>query len=357
MLGFLGFALEGLAPLLNGGVNQVGDPYTPDAWDSGARAYEVAVLEYFAQVAGALPGEVCGYVASSSGEALLQGLAAAQRRLPEACVYASDQAHDSARRACELVRMELVTVGSLPGGRMDPEELRLQVLQRRGLGGAVVVATFGTTMRGAVDDVRVLRAAGGEMYVHVDAAGGGLVAAHTRPEPNWSFAHGADSLNVSGHPVLGVPVPAAGVSLVRRALLPEGGRGVHRRHGPDAGLLVQRSGLPVAVGAAAVVGACRGGGAGRPLLGGGRLRRRPAPAGGGRPGPRAGVADRHLHPAAGLDGDQVAPGVRRTAGVSGHRRARHLPWPSTNWSRTWPPARKRPPDRDGVVAHCGVPTR
>ena len=142
MLGFLGFALEGLAPLLNGGVNQVGDPYTPDAWDSGARAYEVAVLEYFAQVAGALPGEVCGYVASSSGEALLHGLAAAQRRLPEACVYTSDQAHDSVRRACELVRMELVTVGSLPGGRMDPEELRLQVLQRRGRGGAVVVATL-----------------------------------------------------------------------------------------------------------------------------------------------------------------------------------------------------------------------
>ncbi|MEU4000751.1 pyridoxal-dependent decarboxylase [Streptomyces fungicidicus] len=168
MLGFLGFALEGLAPLLNGGVNQVGDPYTPDAWASGARAYEVAVLEYFAQVAGALPGEVCGYVASSSGEALLQGLAAAQRRLPEACVYTSDQAHDSVRRACELVRMELVTVGSLPGGRMDPEELRLQALQRRGRGGAVVVATFGTTMRGAVDDVRVLRAAGGECIAVTD---------------------------------------------------------------------------------------------------------------------------------------------------------------------------------------------
>ena len=59
----------------------------------------------------------------------------------------------------------------------------------------------------------------------VDAAGGGLVAAHTRPEPNWSFAHDADSLNVSGHPVLGVPVPAAGVSLVRRALLPEAAGG------------------------------------------------------------------------------------------------------------------------------------
>lgn len=226
VLGFpgnLAFALEDLAPLLNVFVNHVGDPYCPDASNIGAKGYEVAVLEYFAHIAGALPSEVYGYVASSSSEALLHGLATARRRLPDACVYASDQAHYSVRRACELLRMELVTVASLPDGQTDPEDLRLQVLQqRRGRGGAVVVAACGTTMRGAVDDIEVLRAAAepaGEVYVHVDAAGGGLIAAHTRPEPAWSLAHGADSLNISGHKVLGLPVPA-GISLVRRGLLP-----------------------------------------------------------------------------------------------------------------------------------------
>jgi histidine decarboxylase len=227
VLGFPGnldFALEELAPLLGVFFNNVGDPYSPDASNIGAKPHEVAVLDYFAGVAGALPSEVYGYVASSSSEALLHGLTTARQMLPAASVYAGDQAHYSVRRACELLRMEQVTVMSLPDGAMDTEDLRLQVMQRRRAGdGAIVVATCGTTMRGAVDDIVAIRTAAqaaGQVYVHVDAAGGGLVAAHTHPQPHWSFAHGADSLNISGHKVLGMPVPA-GVSLVRRELLAE----------------------------------------------------------------------------------------------------------------------------------------
>jgi hypothetical protein len=74
---------------------------------------------------------VNGYVAAGSSEALLHGLATARRMLPTACVYACDQAHYSVRRACELLRIPLVTVASTPEGTMDPADLRLQVLQRR----------------------------------------------------------------------------------------------------------------------------------------------------------------------------------------------------------------------------------
>ncbi|MGW7055084.1 pyridoxal-dependent decarboxylase [Streptomyces sp. NPDC054887] len=144
-------------------------------------------------------------------------------------MYASDQAHYSVKRACDLLGMELVTVGSLPEGTMDTEGLRIQSLFRRrfrpmlGKGpGAIVVATCGTTLRGAANDIVALRKAAsvaGAVYVHVDAAGGGLVAAHSDPVPNWSFAQGADSVNICGHRVLGLPVPA-GIYLVRRDLLP-----------------------------------------------------------------------------------------------------------------------------------------
>jgi histidine decarboxylase len=248
VLGFPGnldFALEELAPLLGVFFNNVGDPYSPDASNIDAKPYELAVLEYFATVAGARPSEVYGYVASSSSEALLHGLATARQVLPAAYVYASDQAHYSVRRACELLRMELVTVTSLPDGAMDPEDLRLQVVQRRrARSGAIVMATCGTTMLGAVDDIVALRSAAeaaGEVYVHVDAAGGGLVAAHSRPQPHWSFAHGADSLNISGHKVLGMPVPA-GVSLVRHELLRETASGEYIG-ASDHTLACSRSGL------------------------------------------------------------------------------------------------------------------
>ncbi|MEV6676221.1 pyridoxal-dependent decarboxylase [Streptomyces erythrochromogenes] len=227
VLGFPGnldFSLEELAPLLGMLFNNVGDPQSRDASDIGAKPYELAVLEYVARLCGALPSDLYGYVASSSSEALLHGLATARRRLPTAPVYASDQAHYSVGRACELLRMELVTVASLPDGSMDAKDLRLQVLLRRGAAdGAIVAATCGTTMRGAVDDIVLLRraaAAAGPVHVHVDAAAGGLVAAHTSPQPHWSFAHGADSLNISGHKIIGLPVPT-GISLTRRELLPE----------------------------------------------------------------------------------------------------------------------------------------
>ncbi|PQM20725.1 aminotransferase class V-fold PLP-dependent enzyme [Streptomyces xinghaiensis] len=247
VLGFPGnldFSLENLAPLLGVFFNNLGDPYSPDAANLNAKPYEVAVLEYFAAVAGAQPREVYGYVASSSSEALLHGLATARRMLPAAYVYASDQAHYSIRRACELLGMELVTVASCPNGTMNPEDLRVQALRRRRAGGAIVVATCGTTMLGAVDDITALRAAAsaaGEVYVHVDAAGGGLVAAHTHPQPNWSFAHGADSLNVSGHKILGMPVPA-GISLVRHELLSETAGGEYIA-ATDRTLACSRSGL------------------------------------------------------------------------------------------------------------------
>lgn len=99
-------------------------------------------------------------------------------------------------------------------------------------------------MRGAVDDIAALRgaaAAAGPVHVHVDAAAGGLVAAHTSPQPSWSFAHGADSLNISGHKILGLPVPA-GISLTRRELMPQvmGGEYVGTA---DRTLACSRSGL------------------------------------------------------------------------------------------------------------------
>lgn len=214
------FAPGQLASLLEVFLDSPGGPHACDA-STRAQPFELAVLEYFAGVAGALLSDVYGCVAPSSAEALLHGLAAARLALPAACVYVCDQAHDRVRQACELLRMEVVNVASVPEGTMDTDDLRLQVLQRRrAAGGAIVVASCGTPMRGAVDDIVALRAAAeaaGAVYVHVDAADGGLIAAHTIPQPNWSFAYGADSLNMSGHRVLGLPVPA-GISLVRHPL-------------------------------------------------------------------------------------------------------------------------------------------
>ncbi|MFJ5817341.1 pyridoxal-dependent decarboxylase [Streptomyces sp. NPDC093108] len=223
----LGEVMGELTPLLGLFVDHHGDPYSRNVFATGTHGYEDAVLEYFAALVGASPDEAHGYVASSPHDALLHGLAMSRRRLPEPSVYVSEQAHYGVSRACGLLGMNTVSVQALPDGTMDAQDLRLQTRMRRGAG-ALVVATCGTPLHGAIDDVAELRAAAGgsgPVHVHVDATAGGLAAAHTDQVPPWSLAHGAYSITMSGHGLLGLPVPA-GISLVRRERIPPTAPGI-----------------------------------------------------------------------------------------------------------------------------------
>ncbi|MFF3959666.1 pyridoxal-dependent decarboxylase [Streptomyces sp. NPDC001890] len=239
--GHLGQVVAELAPLLSMFADQPSGSYSPTVLDTGTGEYEKAVLTYFAALAGASPEEAYGYVAASPREALLHGLVMARRGLPESSVYVSEQAHFDVVRACELLGMNTVLVNALPDSTMDPDDLRLQTRMRRGAG-ALVVATCGTPLHGAIDNVAELRAAAamsGPVHIHVDASAGGLAAAHSDQVPPWSLAHGAHSITLSGHRLLGLPVPA-GISLVRREQDPPTTLGIQI---PDRLVVGSRSGL------------------------------------------------------------------------------------------------------------------
>ncbi|MGW3167457.1 hypothetical protein ACWC9Q_32420 [Streptomyces sp. NPDC001142] len=123
----LGQVMAELAPLLGLFTHQQGSPYDNNHFDDGARAYEKAVLTYFAALAGASLDEAHGYVAASPREALLHGLVLARRGLPEPSVYVSAQAHYDVVRACaEQVVLEDPVV--LPDGR---QERLLRILAER----------------------------------------------------------------------------------------------------------------------------------------------------------------------------------------------------------------------------------
>ncbi|MGW7319445.1 histidine decarboxylase [Streptomyces sp. NPDC054865] len=224
----LSFDFAALAPLLTILVNNVGDPGSTDASGIHAKAYEKAVVDFFAEVAGIGAEQVYGYVTTGGSEGNLYGLATARDYLPNARLYASDQAHYSVRKAAHLLQLPLTVIRSRPDGSMDPRDLTTRVAEQcptgppgSSLTGAIVLATAGTTMLGAYDNVGVLRtaaASAGKVYVHVDAALGGLVAAHAPSRPSWTFRHGADSVSISGHKMVGVPM-ACGVVLVRDELV------------------------------------------------------------------------------------------------------------------------------------------
>ncbi|NUS43548.1 MAG: aminotransferase class I/II-fold pyridoxal phosphate-dependent enzyme [Mycobacteriaceae bacterium] len=220
VLGFPGnldFRFSRFAELLNLLVNNVGDPHSPDKSAMNSKAMERAVIAFMAELANGDPAATYGYVTSGGSEANQFGLHQGCVQLPQARVYCSAAAHYSIRKNARLMRRELVVVGCDAQGRLDPSELARACRADAGRG-AVVAATIGATMTGAVDDVDALvaaAAAAGRVYVHLDAALGGLVTPFTAAGPRWGFARPeVGSVAVSMHKFLGMPVPCA-VALCR----------------------------------------------------------------------------------------------------------------------------------------------
>ncbi|MGI5254110.1 pyridoxal-dependent decarboxylase [Actinacidiphila glaucinigra] len=235
--------------------NNVGDPDAGDPDDiTHTKAYEQAVVDFLTRIAHGDPASTYEHMTASSTEGLLFGLYTARRRLPRAPLYASDQAHFSIHKCAALLRVDLVTIPSLPDGSMDPAALHAACRARRRRDtlsgrltprGAIVLATIGTTMTGSYDNPIALRqaaAVAGDVHVHADAACGGLLAAYAPTPRPWGFDASSDSMQISLHKVIGSPVPA-GVVLTRAELVPDQHAGAYVGAISDRTLSCSRSGL------------------------------------------------------------------------------------------------------------------
>jgi histidine decarboxylase len=219
VLGFPGnldFDYSDLPGALGVLLNNVGDPLSSDASDIHSKVYEREVIRFLTRLANGDPEDTYGYVTSGGSEANLFGLLLGRRRLPHAPIYCNEDAHYGIRKAAELLRMKVVPVPRGTDGGIDIEALHQACSSRRSRG-AIVVVTLGTTMLGAIDDlsgVRDAAAPAGPVYVHVDGALGGLVAAFAPSRPHWGFDADADSVMISGHKLIGMPMPC-GVVMAR----------------------------------------------------------------------------------------------------------------------------------------------
>ena len=198
-----------------------------------------------------LPPAWFGMITDTASTSTLQALAAARERdasleirergmagradLPTLRVYCSDQAHSSVDKAVitlGLGRANCVRIASDSQQRLRVDALRAQVAAdlAAGMRPLAVVATLGTTSSTAVDpiaDIAELCAAHG-MWLHADAAYGGVLA--LLPERRAMFAglERADSLVVNPHKWLFTPMDCSVLwtrhpDLLRRAfsLTPE----------------------------------------------------------------------------------------------------------------------------------------
>jgi histidine decarboxylase len=228
-------------------INNIGDPYTPGTWRGHTKDEERKVVDFCADLFRAPTDDRWGYVSSGGSESNLYAIHLAKTLLPEAVCYFSDAAHYSINKYRRLIGMPAVRIRTDAHGEIDYNDLRAQVSLRRDLP-ALVVATIGTTMSEAVDDVRRITAilddlAVRDRFVHADAALAGIPLGLLDPEhrPGFDFADGADSIAVSGHKFLGSPLPCS-VVITRAAHRDRAARNVEYTASPDTTIMGSRSG-------------------------------------------------------------------------------------------------------------------
>ncbi len=214
------FDYSELFRFLHFSANNVGDPFHSTNYRLNTMEFEREVLADFARFTHAPADDWWGYVTSGGTEGNMYGLYVARELFPEGICYFSEDTHYSVAKVLRLQHTRNIMIKSQPDGQMDYADLRETLRIHRDVP-PIIFANIGTTMKGAVDDLAQIRAilddlAIANAYIHADAALSGMILPFVDEPQPWNFADGADSISISGHKMLGAPVPC-GVVLARKA--------------------------------------------------------------------------------------------------------------------------------------------
>lgn len=215
----LNFDYADLNPFLHFAVNNVGDPFADSNYRINTHAFEREVLRFFAGLAGIEHDEMWGYVTNGGTEGNMYGLFLAREIYPDGIVYYSEDTHYSVAKVLRVLRMRSIMIRSLDNGEIDYEDLHETVRLNRDAP-PIVFANIGTTMKGAIDNIVKIREifeglAIHSHYIHGDAALSGMILPFVEDAEPFAFSEGIDSLSISGHKMVGVPMPC-GVVLARK---------------------------------------------------------------------------------------------------------------------------------------------
>jgi aromatic-L-amino-acid/L-tryptophan decarboxylase len=194
---------------------------------------ERQVIDWFKQMVG-FPPEGMGLLVSGGSMATLTGLAVARHVKAgvdirsdgvQGCdtltVYMGQEGHACVRKAVEMLGLGSTAIRTIPVDdhyRMRVEDLEAAILRDKGEGKRpiAVAASAGTVNTGAIDALceihQVCRSHG--VWLHVDAAYGGLAILTEQYRPELEAMSLADSLALDPHKWLYVPIEA-GMALVR----------------------------------------------------------------------------------------------------------------------------------------------
>lgn len=213
------FDYSALLPFLAYCANNVGDPFHDSNFQSNTHEVEREVIDIFADLMRLPREEAWGYVTSGGTEGNMYGLYMGREAFPDGVAYFSQDTHYSVVKILRLLKMRNIMIKSQDNGEIDYDDLYETVRINRDAP-VIFIANIGTTMKGAVDDVDRMRGIVDDLaitsyYIHADAALSGMILPFVDEPQPYGFDAGFDSVAVSGHKMIGSPMPC-GVALTRR---------------------------------------------------------------------------------------------------------------------------------------------
>lgn len=201
--------------------NNVGNPYKNSPIPYNTHDFEREIIARFGELFAFPKHDTWGFLSNSGtdsnmhgmfmGRTLLKGRTGA---IPKA--YFTKEAHYSVQILRELLGLETVFVGTLPDGSMDTNDLAKKLAENANFP-ALVIATIGTTFKGAIDSIDAIqeKLKPYPSYLHLDAALFGGYLPHTSNAveiayqlKNNSKTKRYDSIAVSCHKFFGFHSPA-----------------------------------------------------------------------------------------------------------------------------------------------------
>lgn len=165
--------------------NNVGNPYDHSHIPFNCHPFEKELINRFGAVYGFAPDDIWGFLSNSGTDSNMHGLYMGRTILKSRTgvmpkIYFTREAHYSIQILRDLLHLDWVVVATRPDGGMDTDDLERQ-LNANPNHSALVVATIGTTFKGATDPVDTIQAKlkGRAAYLHLDAALFGGYLPHT----------------------------------------------------------------------------------------------------------------------------------------------------------------------------------
>ncbi|WP_215223746.1 histidine decarboxylase [Echinicola shivajiensis] len=236
-----------LLEFLNYPINNVGDPFEETTtYKVQTSDMEREVINFFAQRFRANPKDYWGYVTNGGSESNLYGLYIAREMYPKGMVYYSESTHYSVKKNIHLLNIPSIVIRSQENGEIDYDDLKQTLRFNRHMP-AIILTTFGTTMKEAKDDVSKVKQilkklAIQDHYIHCDAALSGAFGAFMEPRIPFDFQDGSDSISISGHKFIGSPIPC-GVIVTKRSYKDRIAKGISYIGSMDTTITGSRNGL------------------------------------------------------------------------------------------------------------------